>query len=299
MNWTSFKWGNDTVVLNGKKALTKRSAIFLPVFFEGDARQYYLQLDLNSSAGILFYNLPMSVDTAKLNHTPLSSNEVLSLYSLNCAVKGKLGISKFMEDSGSCVLLRYKNRPKGGYYLPSGRSIIGMAGLGFFRHRELMIDFPRQQFTLAGKETILPLTYRDSSLYVPLQVANNRLSVPVSIGDSSFKGFFYETGNSIYDVVVSKELWQKLTGKKGDEKDNMRLGIETWGSRTEAIGRSVHKPLKIGIWRFAEPYLFFIPASPDLKTVYGCDGFFGNSVFFGKTIIIDVPRRRLGIMNEM
>ncbi len=299
MNWTSFKWGRDTVVFNGKKALIKRSAIFLPVTFLGDARRYYLQLDLSSTANILFYELPMSVDTSRINSKPLTSNSEIKLYNINCPIQGKLGISDFKSDSSSCVLMRFKNPPSSGYYLPWGKTIIGLIGLAFFKNRELMIDFPRQQFTLASKETILPLTYRDSSLYVHLKIANNRLSVSATLGDTNFSNFFYESGNSVYDVVVSKAIWMKLTGRKGDEKDNIRLSIDSWGNKTEAIGAPIRESLKIGRWQFAAPVLYFLPEYPNLRTAYSCDGFFGNSVFFGKTIIIDIPRGRLGIMNEM
>lgn len=298
MNWTGFKWGRDSVRVDGKSVFVSRSAILLPVEFEGDARRYYLQLDLNSAPGILLYALPISLDTSKVNSKPLrqSGDGTNEMFALKCSLRGKLGITEFTADSSMCMLMRSK---QGNVYLPAGRSIIGIIGLRFFKNRELMIDFPRQQFTLASSQTILPLTYRDSSLYIPLKVEHERLILPVSVEDTSFTDFFYNTGNAIFDIVVSKKIWQRLTGRVGEEKDNTHITMNSWGNLVEAIGTKLKHPAKIGASLFQSLTIFYLPAYPDMKAVYGCNGFLGNSLFYNKTLIIDIPRKKLGIMNEM
>jgi hypothetical protein len=300
MNWSSFKWGHDTVILDGKKGYVPRSAIFLPIIFNNDPRHYYLQLDLGSDAKILLYSLPANVDKSKVCSKPAITNNAVNCYRVNDTLKGKFGNLPFTADSSTYMLMRNKNDTGTNYTIAMGNSpIIGTIGLNYFKGKKLMLDFPRQQFTFATDATVLPFTYRDSADYVRLHISNNRIFVPVTIGDTTYNTLFYDCGSSIFDLLISKKIWQKITGRNGDEKDNIHLSLTSWGTNTEAIGAHMKDKVKIGRYTYDAPLIFYSPAYADFKATFGCDGLFSNTSFYSKTILIDLIHNRLGILNEM
>lgn len=298
INWTSFKWGHDTIVVNGQKAYVPKSAIFLPVTLDSDARRYYLQLDMGTDANILLYSLPVSIGNNSVNRKPVTSNELVNCYKVDANLKGKLGGMDMNVDSNSYLLMRSKTDLSPDFNIKEG-SIIGTVGLKYFHDKVLIIDFPRQQFAIISDPSTLPDPFRDTASFIHTNMAGYRLAVPVTIHDSLYKGFFYDAGSSIFDLLVSKKTWQKLTGKKGDETDNTKLSVNQWGSKLEAIGAPMKYPVTIGKATIALAMVFYLPAYPDLKTAYGCDGLFSNSAFYSKSILIDLKRNRLGIINEM
>ncbi len=121
MNWSSFKWGHDTVVLDGKKGYVPRSAIFLPIIFNNDPRHYYLQLDLGSDAKILLYSLPANVDKSKVCNKPAITNNAVNCYRVNDTLKGKFGNLPFTADSSTYMLMRNKNDTSTNYTIAHGK----------------------------------------------------------------------------------------------------------------------------------------------------------------------------------
>lgn len=299
LNWSSFKWGHDTMEVDEKKAYVPRSAIFIPVQFDSDDRRYYLQLDLSSDARILLYSLPASIDSKLVNKTPASSNDLVNCYRVNKTLKGKLGSIAFTVDEKSYLLMRNKSDTNKNLNIGESGSIIGIIGLNYFMDKVLIIDFPRRQFTMETDVTQLPDPFRDTAGFVSTHLNNYRLSVPVTIADSTYNGFFYDSGSSVFDLAVSKKTWKKFTGRNGDEGDNVEISVTAWGRHIKAIGARMKYPIIIGKTSIAAPMVFYIPALPDFNIAFGCDGLFSNSSFYSKTILLDMKHNKLGIINEM
>jgi len=44
---------------------------------------------------------------------------------------------------------------------------------------------------------------------------------------------YYYYHSSLFELVVNKELWQKIANRSGEEKDNVRLTISGWNRGTK------------------------------------------------------------------
>lgn len=293
--WSAFKWGHDSVTVNGQRAFVPRSALFMPVSFDGDPRRYYMQLDLSSTTSLLLYNLPQSVNTKDIAGKPFYSNETNQCYRINEVLKGKIGNTPFSLDSANYCLMHRKAAHDTSLYQPPNDLIIGTVGINYFLDKILIIDFPDGQFMVLTDSTKLPYRFSKAKYYVPAQVKGSRFIFPIQCGDTTFNDFFYETGSSIFDFVVSKKIWCKLTGRKGDEPGNFHVKVNTWGSEMQATGARCLKPILVNNTMLPPAMIFYLPADEDFKKSYGHSGMIGNSPFYGKAIVLDFIRKRFGL----
>jgi hypothetical protein len=297
--WSNFKWGHDSVTVNNARAFVPRSAIFLPVSFNGDLRRYYLQLDLSSDLPILLYSLPASIDTKNIDKQPFYKNELNKCFRIDATLKGRLGNTDFALDSAHYLLMRKLTDSSTNYLASISTSIIGTIGLNYFQGKILIVDFPHEQFMILNDSTKVPLRYTKKVFYTSSHISNSRLVIPVSFGDSTYKNFFYETGSGIFDLIMSKQLWGDVTGKQGDETGNFHVKVSAWGKHIEAIGAPSKLPLRIGYVPLQVVMPFYLKDDPNFKDTYGCDGLIGNSPFLNKVIVIDFIRNRFGVFPPM
>lgn len=295
--WSEFKWGHDSVKVDGQKAFVPRSAIFLPVSFTGDPRRYYLQLDLSSSVPILLYNLPVSLAQKNVMNQVFYANNLNRCYRVNETLSGRIGTSPFSLDSSQYFLMRNKDDHNPMYYQPPDNPIIGTVGLNFFLKDRLVLDFLDEQFMIVTSKDTIPYRFSKAKYYVPARVKNSRFMFPVQYGDTTFTDFFYETGSSIFDLVVSKKLWQKLTGKKGDEKTNFHVTVDSWGTELNAVGARALMPLRVNNVALPMSMVFYLPDDPDFKHTYGFSGMIGNSPFITRVIVLDFIKKRFGLFS--
>lgn len=299
-DWSGFKWGHDSVKVNDQKAFVPRSAIFLPVSFDGDPHRYYMQLDLSSDVSMLLYKTPLSIEDKYIVNQPVYVNNLNKCFKINYSLKGKLGITDFVLDSAHYCLMRPKDDTNTNYQRSSSTSsIIGTIGLPYFLKKILILDFTHQQFMILDDTGKVPFRFVKAKFYVPTHIQNSRLIVPVDFGDTTFNDFFYETGSSIFDMVVSKKIWCKLTGKRGDEKDNFKVTVNTWGKELQAIGARARMPIRVNNTVLPTSMVFYLPSDEDFKDTYGCNGMIGNSPFFSKVIVLDFLRNRFGLFNAL
>jgi|GEM_PF-7052210 len=91
-----------------------------------------------------------------------------------------------------------------------------------------------------------------------------------------------------------------FTGRSGDEADNDRFGVDSWGRRATAVGAPAVAEMRIGPVRLARPMVYVWEGVPQLDFAtwpFRVDGLFGNAPFFDRTIVVDLPHRRFGIVD--
>ena len=105
-----------------------------------------------------------------------------------------------------------------------------------------------------------------------------------------------DMGTSPLPLVTTKALWQKATGRTGNEPDNQVLTLEN----TKFIGAPIQKKTCIGILQITHSMAYFVPeqASLDFENCpFRIKGFIGNEPFYKDyTVIIDLPHKRFGIL---
>ena len=299
-DWSSFKWGHDSVTVNNQKAFVQRSALFMPVSFEGDPRRYYLQLDLSSDIPILLYGTPSSIDNKLVDNKPYFINELNKCYRVNYTLKGKMGEDAFTLDSAQYSLMRKKTDTSTSYNHPTTSSaIIGTIGLRYFLKKVLIVDFTHQQFQVKNDTASIPYRFKKNKFYVPTHVANSKLIVPIDYADTTFNDVFYETGSSIFDLVVSKKIWCKLTGRTGKEADNFIVKVNSWGNELTAIGAHAKLPIRVSNNILPTAMVFYLKDDEDFYKTYGTHGMIGNTPFFSKVIVLDFITNRFGVFTAI
>lgn len=300
IQWSNFRWGHDSINVNGQKAFVPRSAIFLPVYFNGDPRRYYMQLDLSSDKPMILYGTPSIIDNKYVTPVQASNGNPNRYYSVNRELKGKLGEIDFTLDSTQYLLMKKKDDTSKDFHRPSTASaIIGTIGLPYFKKKILVLDFSHEQFLQYDDTLKIPERFSKAKFYVPSHISNSRLIVPVEYMDTTFNDFFYETGSSIFDLVTSKKIWCKLTGKTGDEKDNFTVTVDMWGDKLVFRGARPKMPIRVNNTYLTTAMVFYLPSDEDFKDTYGCNGMIGNTPFFSKVIVLDFIRNKFGMFNAL
>jgi|GEM_PF-2121437 len=298
--WSSFKWGHDSITVNTQKAFVPRSALFLPVSFDGDPRRYYMQLDLTSDVPLLLYATPISIDNKEVAQKAYDTNALNKCFRINTQLKGRVGSDTFSLSTANYCLMRRKTDTTTNYNMPSTASpIIGTIGLSYFLKKILILDFTHEQFILIGDTGKLPFRFSKAKFYVPSHINNSRYVVPIEYGDTTFNDFFYETGSSIFDMMVSKKLWCKMTGKTGSEPENFKVTVNAWGHQLTAIGAHPKIAIRINNTYLPTALVFYLPNDEDFKDTYGSNGMLGNSPFYSKVIVLDFLRNRFGLFSAL
>jgi hypothetical protein len=283
MEWSQFEWTSSSI--GGKKF--DRVAILVPMKLKNNPRTFWMQLDTGSDFTVL-YQIPFS----QLNYPiqPIKGQEAF------VPLSGTLGNCPFdsfpvfmYEDFGDSLNDK-KEYP-----------VIGSVGQDMLVGKIFVIDFPKGKFCLTDSLDPEVKSLLSQASWVNLNRRDNKLFVHLQIADTSSDDFFYDTGASLFPLTTSKAMWQKLTGKKGDEKSNVRMSVSSWGNKVVLIGAPVKGNLTLGTLKVANPMVYFDKtgtiafSSEPFKT----DGLIGNALFYDEyTVVIDLVHNRFGIIKD-
>lgn len=282
LNWSKFIWTSD--IIDGK--IYTKTAQLVPFKFENNPKQYYMQLDIGADANIL-YGIPY-YQIINSKHT----NDTAKFVTIN----GEVGNFKFknatfyvMKNFGSLI------DPKD--TLPN----IGTIGLEFFKNKILVINFPNQKFLIIDSSSTLPTSIIDTAQMIDVVIRNNKLFIPVQTADTVFTNFFFDTGSSRTYLKTTKSLWQKLTGRKGNEKDNIYSKEWAWGKEILTVSAPSKTYLIIAGVKFTNPIVSFDSMRVDKfeNWPFKVDGLIGNALFYDKyTIVIDFVNNKFGLVEN-
>ena len=292
--WSRFEWVSTTS--DGKTS--EKAAIYLPARISGIAGEYYMQLDTGAPRTML-YDIPYKQILREQNAL---SSEVADGRSSNrfSAVSFTGSIGRF--DLTHVPFLLYED-----YGIPISHKgkypKIGTIGLDIFREHPLILDFPKRQFAVLGRGDSIPLALERRANYFEVTVRDGLLFIPVFYDEQPIDSIFYDTGSSIFPLVTTRSLWQRLTGRTGDEPDNEHLTIYSWGKQVVMTGARTKKSLRVGSVRVANTMVYFAP--PEARNLsfenspVKANGLVGNALFFDdKTVIIDIPHTRMAILQS-
>ena len=292
--WSRFEWLSTTS--EGKTS--EKAAIYLPVKVSGIAGEYYMQLDTGASRTML-YGTPYKQILQEQNalSSEVANGKSSSRFS-TVSFTGSIGrfglkdVSVLLYEAYGAPISRKDKYPK-----------IGTIGLDIFRERPLILDFPKQRFAMLGMGVRIPSAFERRARFFDVTVRDGLLFVPVFYDEQPIDNIFYDTGSSIFPLVTNRSLWQRLTGRMGDEPDNEHLTISSWGKQVVMTGARMKKSLRVGFVSLAGSMVYFAP--PEAKNLsfeqnpIKAVGLVGNALFFDhSTVIIDIPRKRMAILQS-
>ncbi len=264
----------------------EKAAMLIPIHLKGVDDKYFMQLDLGSDA-TMFYGNPFEQLCEKYPFLKKGIKTV-SKYGRKVEVvpvTGKLGNYTLKSDT-----FYIKKNYGDSLYSDNKFKIIGTVGLDIFRKRVLMIDFIDQKFAVADSVTQLDINHLNAMDTLAIKLIFNKMFVSdIKIEDKPLDNIIYDSGSSIFSLIVTKEKWQKLTGRSGDEVDNIVIKVPAWQKEIKVVGAPLKENLFLGNLKVEHPVIFYgILENLNLsKAPFKLEGLIGNVLFLNSIIIID------------
>jgi len=274
--WAPFEWSSRSF---GDTTFA-RVALMVPVRLDGRSEIFRMQLDTGCNVSMV-YETPF--EDLRYLARPVEGRDFF--VSLGGAV-GNCPFHSFpflvYEDFGS-PLEKQGERP-----------LIGTVGLDMLAGKVLVLDYPNGRFCLVDSIAGELERLVSRAAWVDVRVRNDKLFLPLRIGNTDYEGFFFDTGASMLPLTTRPDIWRRLTGRFGDEEDNIRIEAPSWGKKVVIVGAPVKGSVRIGALEVPHPLAYF--ASTGLVET---EGIVGNALFYEEyLIIIDFLHNRFGILKS-
>lgn len=285
--WARLRWVSATI---GGTTFDK-AALYLPLTADTLGGTYWLQLDTGADSDVWLYTAPMDqllrrhgavrdtttwfeIPAGKIGTYPLRSHAV--------------NIRRFAGDT-----VRADNP------LPK----IGTLGLNFFRNRVLLLDFPAERFAILDSAAAIPEWIEERASWVDVDYRNDKMFIPLTLAGTTYEDFFYDSGASLFPVSTSKPIWQRATGRTGDEPDNIALTVRSFGEDVTLIGAPARGRVAVGEAALERPSVYFMAEGPERLRMenfgFRTSGIIGNALYSERyLVVIDLPRRRFGLVER-
>lgn len=178
---------------------------------------------------------------------------------------------------------------------------LGTLGLLFYGNRGLIIDQVGQRLGAPRAGAPLPASVTDRMRWTEARERNGRLELPFLWRSTSLGNLVYDPGSSLVPVVLEPEAWRQVTGRRGDEPDNLRLAFPTAGDSLILVGAKPAGPLVLGAISFDDVAVYFAQSGPPALARpplgAGVVGVVGNQLFQGyRLVYVSVRAGRLGVL---
>lgn len=120
------------------------------------------------------------------------------------------------------------------------------------------------------------------------------------MGGDTLDGLFFDTGASVFPLSVDLDLWKRLTGRTGEEPDNVRLSASSWGRQIPIIGAPALGTLRVGSVEIERPIVYHTPEHPEFFSAWGIGarGLMGSAPFWDGVVVLDLRggEERFGVV---
>lgn len=264
LNWIDIKW-------IGK--IHDRDILLIPIRFKGVKKVQFIQIDTACPHSPLFeYQLSQIFDE-------LPNEDKIDL-------DGFIGNYEFNNFEFQIM------RNYGEIYEKYNQNKLGVLGAGFFKNKILIIDFQNDRIVFSDSLDILDLI-DDDFYFVPCR--KNRANVVVfdlKLNDKSYPGVLYDSGASMYDLIVQKHDWLEETREFNDSKISKQT-VGCFGEFHEIIGKKINGIANIG--NSSVPIDKIYTRDSEIFEVANLTGIIGSSPFFNHKVVIDWINFRFGL----
>ncbi|GAB3825582.1 hypothetical protein [Hymenobacter jeollabukensis] len=257
----------------------------VPVRVPGCARTCYLQFDTGAPYTV-FYAHPLAALRAQY---PAAGPALVPQADTVHDVQFSLGGAE----------LRVRRAPVlnyGAHALPADTAapfVIGTLGADVLEGRVLVIDYPRQRFSLYAAT---PDSLARRADFVPLELKGRRVMLSAELPGQSGP-LMFDSGSSAFALLTSQSRWQELIRPAAPVRTK---AVNSWGKMLTTYTAPTAAALRLGATELplgTVSYMTGMTLMQEMLTrVSGLAGMLGNEPFAGRTIILDAPGGRFGVV---
>jgi len=279
---TSFAWEADTT----NHRSMPHAALLVPVRLPNCPRTCYLQFDTGAP-----YSLLKSTAVAALG---------AAYPGMRAGLQDSAGMLRnfcFSVGKAQVLARRLKVRAyTGTVTIPADSAqpfVIGTLGTDVFDGRALVIDYVRQQLTLAAS---VPDSVAQRATFAPLHFKERRVMLQAGLQGAE-KELFFDSGSSAFALLTSQANWASLARPHAVPQT---AGVNSWGKTLTAHTIATAAALQLGkatVPLRTVTYIEGTTFTQQLLTRFsGLGGMLGNEPFTQQTIILDVKGGRFGVV---
>lgn len=169
--------------------------------------------------------------------------------------------------------------------------LIGTIGTDILENRKTILDFKNNAVFFNIKKT----PKRIKNKLFDFTFKKRKIIIPTSLKNIN-ENFLYDSGSSGYELLTTKEVWEKLKQpntvikvEKGNSWENV---LTTYTTETNEILEFKNENIPLNEVTYVEG---FSKTQYYLMKFSGMSGMLGNKVFFKKSIYIDCKDLKMGI----
>ena len=249
----------------------EKNALLLPIHFEGDTANYYLQFDTGSP-----YTIFYSKSIRNFRHISITGGVAkTSFYIGNTKIHAdKFKIYNQGDDTGNDSL-----------------KIIGTLGTDVLENRRTIIHF-KDNYLVLNLSEVPPRFKRN---LVDFKFKKRKL-----IFDGTLNGeeerFLYDSGTSAYELLTNKEVWEEL------KLPHSKITVEksqSWENVLTTFTANCKQKITVGNQEIPLNQVTYVDgvsrAQYAMMKLSGMTGMLGNKPFLNHSLYIDCIQNKMGI----
>ena len=281
----AFAWQADMV----SRPARPHAALLVPVRLANCPRLCYLQFDTGAPSTLLYRHslaaLARRYPAAGISPTQAAADTVRNF---------GFRLGPVQVQARWLRVLRHGMRemPAEGSSTPF---IIGTLGSDLLEGRTLVIDYPRQQFSLG---TQVPDSLARRATFVPLKFESRRVMVQASVRGQP-EQLVLDSGSSAFALLTARPVWQQLAQPQAPV---VTAPSNSWGTKLTSYTTATAAQLQFGTAQVPLRTVTYIEGmswpQATLMRFSGLTGMLGNEPFADRTVILDVAGRRFGVVSK-
>ncbi|QNH60559.1 hypothetical protein [Hymenobacter sediminicola] len=274
-------WTADTTA----KPAVQHTALLVPVRLPNCARTFYLQFDTGVPYTVLYAH---QIEVLRTHYTALSTALQASHDTVHNFRFGLGGAQVTMRRT--TVLAQ--GRPE----LPADSLepyIIGTLGTDVLDGRVLVLDYSRNQFTLAAQ---VPDSLARRTEFAPLAFTNRRLLLDAGLQGKT-QQLLFDSGSSGNALITSQDTWKQMATPGAPARTTV---ANSWGKKLLVHKAPTAAQLRFGTTEVPLRTVTYIEGmnlmQQTLMRFSGLAGMLGNEPFAGRMLVLDVKGGRYGVL---
>ncbi|MFT3920460.1 hypothetical protein [Cloacibacterium sp.] len=262
---------NESGKIPMKWETNTKDAMLLPVHFDADTTTYYVQFDTGSPSTIFYKN---------------SITGIRQISVQNNLAKGSFKIGNCEVKSNQFKIIDFGKKLE-----KNKLNIIGTIGTDLLEDRKALIDFKNNYviFNLNSEPNYLKKETFD------FKFKKRKIIIP-GVLDGKDEKFLYDSGASAFELLTTKEIWEKSKLKNSKIKiekekswDNI---LTTYTAETDKNIEFQHTKIPLHEITYVDGYS---KSQYYLMKYSGMSGMLGNKIFLQKQVYIDAKNLKMAI----